>query len=129
MIKITSPKDVFFQTKEIHTQNKELLIIFYLDSTGSVIEKKTIKPKIREIEFSQADIFTPILKNKAIFIILVHNHPSGNLLPSKSDLITTKILIKSGKILGITVIDHLIVSKKGYYSILQKAKVSLPLAH
>jgi len=52
----------------------------------------------------------------------VHNHPSGILLPSKNDINTTKILINAGEILGIKLIDHLIVTEKGFYSILQKSK-------
>jgi DNA repair protein RadC len=129
MTKITSPRDIFLLTKEIHKQSKELLIIFYLNKIGSILEKKTIQPKIKEIKFSHADIFSPTLQNKASFIILAHNHPSGNLFPSPSDKKTTKNLVNAGKILGITVIDHVIVSHQGYYSILQKSKASPPLAH
>ncbi|MDH5532895.1 MAG: JAB domain-containing protein [Candidatus Pacebacteria bacterium] len=122
MTKITSPRDIYLLTKKIHKQRNESLIIFYLNSSGTVINKKTIKPKVDEIKFSQAEIFVPTLKNRARFIILAHNHPSGNLLPSKSDLTTTKILINAGEILGVRIIDHLIVTDKGFYSILQKAK-------
>jgi DNA repair protein RadC len=122
MTKITSPKDIYLLTKKIHSSKKESLIIFFLNSQGVVIEKRIINPKEKEIKFSQAQIFVPTLKNKARFIILAHNHPSGNLLPSKSDVDTTKILINAGEILDVIIIDHLIVTKKGYYSILQKSK-------
>lgn len=123
MIKITSPKDIYLLTKKIHSNKKESLLIFYLNSQGVVIKKKIIHPKEKEIKFSQAEIFVPTLRNKARFIILAHNHPSGNLLPSKNDINTTKILINAGKILNVKIIDHLIVTDKGYYSILLK-KVS-----
>jgi len=122
MTKITSPKDIYKLTKNIHHQTKESLIIFYLNSLGAILEKKIIQSKIGEIKFNQAEIFVPTLENKARFIILVHNHPSGILLPSKNDINTTKILINAGEILGIKLIDHLIVTEKGFYSILQKSK-------
>ena len=53
-------------------------------------------------------------------IILVHNHPSGNLNPSDEDINLTKQLIEAGKIIGIPVQDHLIISSQGYRSMLEK---------
>ena len=56
------------------------------------------------------------LKCNASGIILVHNHPSGNLQPSEADTIITKRLKEACKILEILLLDHLIISKEGYYS-------------
>ena len=50
-------------------------------------------------------------------VILVHNHPSGSLSPSQSDIQITNQLVEAGKILGISVLDHVIVSKKGHVSL------------
>jgi len=61
-------------------------------------------------------IFTAALKTTASGIILAHNHPSGNLKPSQSDIQTTKRFKDCGTLLGIDVIDHLIISNEGYYS-------------
>jgi len=58
----------------------------------------------------------PLLGNAAS-IILAHNHASGDLEASVNDLDLTKVLIKAGDLLGIKVIDHLIVSNRGYRSI------------
>jgi DNA repair protein RadC len=52
-------------------------------------------------------------------IILAHNHPSGNLEPSKEDIKITKILKQGADILGIKILDHLIFNKKGYNSIIE----------
>jgi DNA repair protein RadC len=49
-------------------------------------------------------------------MILCHNHPSGNLVPSQSDIMLTKKVIKGGAILDIKVLDHIIVAEQGYYS-------------
>jgi len=49
-------------------------------------------------------------------VILAHNHPSGELKPSDSDLRIQEQLTEAGKILGIKVLDHIIVSRQGYYS-------------
>jgi DNA repair protein RadC len=56
------------------------------------------------------------VKHLACQIIVAHNHPSGSLEPSKDDLEITQRLVKSGEILGIELLDHVIVSKNGYFS-------------
>ncbi|POY38589.1 DNA repair protein [Solitalea longa] len=61
-------------------------------------------------------IFVAALLSHASTIILCHNHPSGNLQPSEPDLRITKQLKEAGKVLNIDVLDHLIVSKEGYFS-------------
>ena len=61
-------------------------------------------------------IFGTALKAAASYIILVHNHPSGNLRPSNEDIKLTKKLVEGGKLLDILVVDHLIISKDDYYS-------------
>jgi len=61
-------------------------------------------------------LFSVALKCNASGIILVHNHPSGNLKPSESDLLLTKKIIKASKVLDLQIIDHLIISKDNYYS-------------
>lgn len=61
-------------------------------------------------------IFQHALQFKATGIILCHNHPSGNLKPSDADIRLTKNLVEAGKVLEITVLDHLIVTQAGYYS-------------
>lgn len=61
-------------------------------------------------------ILAVALKTLASAIILVHNHPSGNLKPSKEDIKITNQLKSSGDIIGITLLDHLIISKDDYFS-------------
>jgi len=61
-------------------------------------------------------IFTIALNAVGHSIILAHNHPSGNLQPSEQDIKLTKDLVQGGNILGIRVLDHLILTDKGYLS-------------
>jgi DNA repair protein RadC len=61
-------------------------------------------------------VFATALKANAATIILAHNHPSGGLRPSESDLNLTKKLVGAGKLLNIDVVDHLIITPKSYYS-------------
>jgi DNA repair protein RadC len=61
-------------------------------------------------------IFVAALKAAASYIILAHNHPSGNLKPSTEDIRLTKKLVDGGKLLDLLVGDHLIITNEGFYS-------------
>jgi DNA repair protein RadC len=61
-------------------------------------------------------IFHMALQHQASAIIMVHNHPSGNLKPSREDLVLTKKIADAGRLLDINVLDHLIITDSGYFS-------------
>lgn len=65
-------------------------------------------------------LFSVTLKCNASSIILAHNHPSGNLIPSNRDIELTKKLISASKFLDIQILDHLVISKGGFYSLADK---------
>ncbi len=62
------------------------------------------------------EVFNLAVRNMAKGLIVLHNHPSGKLSPSEEDIRITKRLVESGKILGIEVYDHIIITADGYYS-------------
>jgi len=62
------------------------------------------------------EVFSVPLQKRAVKIILVHNHPSGELEPSTSDKDMTDRLIQCGRIMNVPVLDHLIITEKSYYS-------------
>ncbi|REJ81430.1 MAG: DNA repair protein [Bacteroidetes bacterium] len=70
-------------------------------------------------------IFAIALKSVASSIILAHNHPSGNTEPSQSDIALTNKLIEGGKLLEITVLDHLIITKESQYSFAENGLIKL----
>ncbi|WP_221931336.1 JAB domain-containing protein [Pedobacter westerhofensis] len=61
-------------------------------------------------------VFGIALKSCASSIILCHNHPSGNLKPSEADLTMTKRLVEAGKLLDLMILDHIILTKRDYFS-------------
>ncbi|WP_053405902.1 DNA repair protein RadC [Persicobacter sp. CCB-QB2] len=68
-------------------------------------------------------IFQKAIEVRATRIILTHNHPSGNLYPSHSDINLTKKIAEGGRILDIMVVDHLIYTDNGYYSMADENKM------
>jgi DNA repair protein RadC len=62
------------------------------------------------------DVFRMAIYKLALKMILVHNHPSGELIPSQADIAITDRLLKSGELLNVDVLDHLIISEKSYMS-------------
>ena len=69
-------------------------------------------------------IFAVALKCNATGILLCHNHPSGNLKPSDADITLTRSIKKCADFLDITLIDHLIITKNGFYSFSNEGKLS-----
>lgn len=82
-------------------------------STGGVSEC-LIDPKI---------VFVTALKARASGFILAHNHPSGNLKPSKSDIYLTEKMRQAGKFLDVQMLDHMIVTPRGYYSFAEEGLI------
>ncbi|SMD36081.1 RadC-like JAB domain-containing protein [Reichenbachiella faecimaris] len=68
-------------------------------------------------------IFSAALKAHASYIILCHNHPSGNLNPSRQDIQLTKKVYEAGRLLDIGILDHLILTSEGYTSLADKGYI------
>lgn len=114
---ILSPEAVWQELKEIRNHKKEHFVVFYLDTRNQMIEKEIISiGSLNANLVHPREVFEPAIKNSAAQIIIAHNHPSGDTRPSQDDLEITKRLIEAGKILGIEIIDHIIVSQKGFLS-------------
>ena len=69
-------------------------------------------------------MFKKALRLNASCIILIHNHPSGDPTPSEADISVTKKLIKTGEMLGIRVVDHIIIGDKKYFSIAERGYIN-----
>lgn len=118
---IRTAKDVHSYTKGMEDLPKEHLRGIYLNSHYKVIHDEVISIGTIDANIIHPrEVFKPALEYSAAAIILVHNHPSGVLLPSADDVAVTKQLIEAGKLLGIELIDHVIVSRNGFRSIINE---------
>ncbi|MEK7633964.1 MAG: DNA repair protein RadC [Patescibacteria group bacterium] len=115
---IKQPKNLYPLLKEkIINFHKEYFIVASLDNRNKIISIDIISiGTLNSSLIHPRETFEVAIKNHAAVIIICHNHPSGELKPSGDDLIITQNLIKAGKLLGIEVSDHLIITKDGYYS-------------
>jgi DNA repair protein RadC len=115
---IRTANDVYEYSKNMWDLPKEHLRGIYLNSHYKVIHDEVISIGTIDANIIHPrEVFRPALEYAAAAVILVHNHPSGNLEPSSDDLAVTEQLIAAGKLLGIDMIDHVIVSHQGFKSI------------
>jgi len=96
---------------------QEQFIVLYLNRANKVIgsyqlSKGGITGTIADVRL----ILSVALKTLATGLILAHNHPSGNLTPSDSDINLTKKIKQSAKLMDIELLDHIIISNEGYFS-------------
>ena len=116
--KITSSNDVFILFKSlINDLSHEEFWVLYLNHANNIIDHTRISQggiagTITDLRI----IFKTALDKMATNIIVCHNHPSGNLIPSEADIKLTNKLFEAGKIIDIQLLDHLIIANNKYYS-------------
>lgn len=110
-----SAKDVWNLCADFRASKKEHVVAFYLDTQRKLIERRIISIGTLDTSLVHPrEIFEPALHLSAAGVVLVHNHPSGNLEPSDEDIAITKRVSDAGDLLGIALIDHLIVTEKEF---------------
>ncbi len=115
---INSAKDAVAQLQELRTAKKEHFVVLYLNARNQLIHKETISIGTLNANLVHPrEVFKPAFEHLAASIIVAHNHPSGGTEPSEADLELTKRLKDAGKILGIEMADHIIITNEENKSI------------
>jgi len=115
---ISSARDAVAQLQELRTAKKEHFVILYLNARNQLIHKETISVGTLNANIVHPrEVFKPAIDCLAASVIIAHNHPSGEIEPSEADLLLTLRLKESGKIIGIEVAKHLIITNKDYKNI------------
>ena len=121
---VQTTKDIIAQVSYLREHKKENFVVLYLNSRYELLAKDTISiGTLNASLVHPREVFAPVAQYSASQIILAHNHPSGNSEPSEDDLSITTRLVESGKIMGIDVIDHIIVSKNNFFSFKEKGLI------
>jgi len=118
---IMDAKDAMAQLTDLREVKREHFVALYLNARNQLVHKETISMGTLNANLVHPrEVFEPALKYSAANIMVAHNHPSGDLEPSSADLELTKRLMESGKIMGIGIADHIIVTKNNYLSFREK---------
>lgn len=96
---------------------KEHLYCLFLDGKNAVLGESLLSIGIANAALvSPREVFIEALEYKAVYIILLHNHPSGDPSPSQADIDVTAMVKNSGKMIGIELLDHIIIGDNKYVS-------------
>ncbi|MDR1876570.1 MAG: DNA repair protein RadC [Flavobacteriaceae bacterium] len=116
--KITSSKDIFNILQPIIGDStiEEFWVIFLSRAHKVLSKEKISQGGITGTVVDPRLIFKHALELNAVSLIISHNHPSGNVQPSNSDIQITREIKEAGKLLNINLVDHLIVTQTSYYS-------------
>ena len=117
-IKIKTAEDVFnYYVDHLQERKKEHFYVLLLDTKNKIISEELVSVgTLNSSLIHPREVFNPVIKSSANSIILIHNHPSGEIIPSCEDKNITKMLINAGKLLEIDVLDHVIIGKNKYFS-------------
>lgn len=127
---ISRPDDVhkLMAHKLVEKAQEELWVLALNTRNRLICEQQLYIGTVNHSSVRLAEILEVPLRQRAIAIILVHNHPSGDPQPSDEDVYFTEELVKAGRLLDIGVLDHIIIARGGYCSIRQLGKVAFNAA-
>jgi len=116
--KLSSPNEVVtFFSAELNESKVEKFIAVLLNTKNEVINWDVISiGSLNASIVHPREVFNRAIKRSAASLIVVHNHPSGHIDPSREDINITKRLFEAGQLIGIPLIDHIIIGRDKYYS-------------
>ena len=115
---IITPEKVFELCADIRNSQREHFVAFYLNSRNVSIAREIISVGTLDSSLVHPrEVFEPALRHNAARVLVAHNHPSGESEPSDEDILITDRLRESGKLIGIELVDHVIVTNSTHRSL------------
>lgn len=116
---INNAEDVFeYLVGKLQDQQQECLVTLFLNTKNMIIRERVIyKGGLDSSVAHPREIYKEAMACSAARIIIAHNHPSGNVTPSKADIELTRMIASTGNVVGIPLLDHLIIGKNRYISL------------
>lgn len=126
-ISIKSSEDVVKLIRpKLKDKKKEYFLVLSLDSRNNLIRVSDVSIGTINANLTHPrEVFKEALQSLAVSVVFVHNHPSGDATPSEDDVELTKQLIEASKIIGISILDHIVISSKDYKSLKDKELLQL----
>lgn len=117
---VKTPEDIIPYVKHYAMNQKEHFLVITLNGGHDIVKIHVVSVgTVNRTLIHPREVFTDAIKENASAIILCHNHPSGNAFPSDDDINTTKVLIEASKIIGISILDHIIIDCDNYFSFME----------
>lgn len=121
-IQVSSPEDIAPILREyFHDKDREEFVVALLDTANTIFGLSLISVGGLSASIVEPrQVFKVAILANAAAVILSHNHPSGNLEPSRDDIRITRQLVEAGKLMGVPVHDHLIITDTAYTSLAER---------
>ncbi|MFP4033480.1 MAG: RadC family protein [Desulfococcaceae bacterium] len=122
--RIRSPSDVLPLIRHIADRKQEHLLAITLNGANEVIAVRVITVGLlNRTQVHPREVFADAVADRAAALILAHNHPSGSVEPSADDRAVTRRIHEAGEVLGISLLDHLIFARRGYFSFKEAGEI------
>nr|WP_294667990.1 DNA repair protein RadC [uncultured Blautia sp.] len=106
-----------YYMEHLRHEEQEVLIVMLLDGKNHLIGEQTLsRGTVNATLITPREIFLEAMKFHAVSVILVHNHPSGDPTPSDDDIKVTERVYRSGELLGVRLLDHVVIGDHKYVS-------------
>ena len=117
IIRLAVAQDVLPLVADIAGKQQEYFICISLNGANEAIEKRVVTIGLLDKSpVHPREVFADVIADRAASVVFAHNYPSGELQPSEADIRIHEQLTEAAKLLGLRVLDHLIVARRGYYS-------------
>jgi len=121
---IREAKDVLPYVEGIRDKKQEYFVCLSLSGANEVLASRVVTVGLLDSSpVHPREVFADPLSDRAAAVIVAHNHPSGRLEPSTEDLALTERLARAGELLGIRLLDHLIVTRRGHVSFKESGRL------
>ena len=122
--KIAFPPDAYPLIRHIADRTQEHFLCISLNGANEVIAVRTVSVGlVNRALVHPREVFADPITDRASAVIVAHNHPSGNLCPSRDDMTVTAQLKEAGHTLGIKLLDHIIFNHESYYSLMENGQL------
>lgn len=124
---LADPAGIHLACSDLWSEEKEVLVVFYLNVRFDQLLRETVAVgTVNASLVHPREVFRTAIQQNASYVVLAHNHPSGDPMPSGADIEATRMMIQAGELMCITLVDHVITSQAGYYSFRQEQPELFP---
>ena len=121
---LRSAEDVWNELREYAGRQREHFLLLTLDGASRLIRKRVISiGTLNQSLVHPREVFSEAIADRAAGVIVAHNHPSGQRFPSREDRRVTERLREAGRLLGIELLDHVILTEEGWYSFSEEGEL------